>query len=850
LNGAVGEVDEVSATQLNFVASSVNDIDNIVIAYKSFASGDIQACATVPDQANWVGYKEDFTGFGVKIQEGTGVGAWFAHLWVVNKDDVPRLKTGVAGSTSTQLGTALTLPAKLCIVFNDSESAVSAWIDDTIDVQVGVAVSQNVATSAIAGAFGTSAEVGQSTSASLTTVTATGTITVGSPAAAFTSGPTAGSPSSSTLQALFTSSQDGTVKGTACANGNAGNAAQTLAGNCASGLAPATISEAVLAGVADGSAFTGLTPSTTYDLGFVIDATVDSALASLADQTTDDDDPPPNGGKCIAGLGTGAANSTINSEINLTADVNCRDSNDTVQGWDFSMPLESVISTKSGTFYFNNADFPSSFRGRKLYICNAIWRDLQPTQSGPYDWSKVEACFTPIPAGYHGVMLNVRGVVAHYEQPCGTPKDSDDQRSAPDWMVTHADGIGGGAGINDMDCHPNDFRIKNLNLDNGTVVGGKTMLNHYKDFIAAFVARNYQNLNMVQIMHVASSSRGEECCGGYNESAGGTVEQINDAWVLGYDSANRWKLAWLKENPATIATNTLANGSGIRGGIIENWLRGNYLPGNSSLTGQTVTTAGDPEGVGHIKTNATSFAPVSELRHFADQNEECASKTDNATAEVRCYFGSLLRSVQMRRNVMAIESGSAINHRLDNWWSIEAGKTPADQPDGWVWLMRTYGGAGGEITNLERGILQLESLGATTPVQEYFHDLPYEPYVNSQLLAAKQKVDWARRENNAPHVIGFAIDDAWWATSLTHNAVFKVTFMGGGSKAVNVRNAAAANLCSFNTGSVAKVLTATCFVSDFNAGASGLNKDFDINADTVDVIFVRVIKNGGSHATW
>lgn len=113
----------------------------------------------------------------------------------------------------------------------------------------------------------------------------------------FTAGPSAGTITSTTIPVTFTSDTTGTVKGTACTNGNAGNKTETLAGQCSGGgAAVATISEAVTATVGDGASFTGLSSGTTYDLGFVIDATTDSDLYSLADQTTDSGSPGFNEG--------------------------------------------------------------------------------------------------------------------------------------------------------------------------------------------------------------------------------------------------------------------------------------------------------------------------------------------------------------------------------------------------------------------------------------------------------------------------------------------------------------------------------------------------------------------------
>lgn len=107
-------------------------------------------------------------------------------------------------------------------------------------------------------------------------------------AATFTSGPAQVAVTTTTVQVSFTSDTTGTVEGVACANGSGTpSAAEVLADQCSGGgAAPAHFDEAVVATVSDGATFTGLLPGTTYDTFYVIDAAVDSTVASLADQTT------------------------------------------------------------------------------------------------------------------------------------------------------------------------------------------------------------------------------------------------------------------------------------------------------------------------------------------------------------------------------------------------------------------------------------------------------------------------------------------------------------------------------------------------------------------------------------
>lgn len=134
---------------------------------------------------------------------------------------------------------------------------------------------------------------GSWTFSDLATSAATAQVTLAlrpaSAAPAFSAGPTAGTPTSTTIPFTFTSDTTGTVKGVACPDGQAApSVAQVIAGDCTGDVnAEATISEAVTGGVGDSGEFTGLDADTTYDNHFAIDATTDSAsISSVANITT------------------------------------------------------------------------------------------------------------------------------------------------------------------------------------------------------------------------------------------------------------------------------------------------------------------------------------------------------------------------------------------------------------------------------------------------------------------------------------------------------------------------------------------------------------------------------------
>lgn len=109
-----------------------------------------------------------------------------------------------------------------------------------------------------------------------------------SSAATFTAAPAQVAVTPVSVQISFTSDTTATVKGVFCADGSSTpSAAEVLAGQCqGGGAAIASYSEGVTATVADGNTISGLTPGTTYDTWHIIDATTDSAVTALANQTT------------------------------------------------------------------------------------------------------------------------------------------------------------------------------------------------------------------------------------------------------------------------------------------------------------------------------------------------------------------------------------------------------------------------------------------------------------------------------------------------------------------------------------------------------------------------------------
>jgi hypothetical protein len=210
------------------------------------------------------------------------------------------------------------------------------------------------------------------------------------------------------------------------------------------------------------------------------------------------------------------------------------------------------------------------------------------------------------------------------------------------------------------------------------------------------------------------------------------------------------------------------------------------------------------------------------------------------------------------------------NMRLNNWGGLQFGKLPATDHIAWAQMGCHIARVGGiKCIPFERNLRQYEALGATTVRQKFPHDRNVTN--NAQLTATSGSPTvgagcdfgsasdfdcyesyYARRENNGNNVVGFALEDAFWATTLTHDAVFKISYIDSGSAVVNLRNAAGNVLGSFTTGTSGNVRTATFFVDDFTATGSGSGKDFELHTPgtAVDFTFVQVIKDGGSYAKW
>lgn len=519
-----------------------------------------------------------------------------------------------------------------------------------------------------------------------------------------------------------------------------------------------------------------------------------------------------------------------------TLDFDWRDYDDLVTGWDWSCPANLTPATNSGVYTFTNFTPLVPFYGNRLYKLNAAWDELEPTE-GVYDMSSITDNLSTLPAGFDGIMLNVRGMVAHIYAEGTTDPLFLSEWTAPTWLITKIDP--GDTGVGQWTEGPkNGFEITNLRLDNADVESAYDLL------IDEIVALNIDsNANLfAQIIHGVSSTRGEEWGGqsGLEPATTTRIEEIISKWTTAYGS-NAKKLAWLVDfdiPPEAPALAALADGCGMRGGGGENWLLHGYTPGSTTEndfpdnpSGQVMTA----DGYLYIDPN---WVVVNEGRHSQDQNEVYSlSRTSlSEFARSRAYRGGNLRLLQMGRNVIAISSEDYLDPRFDAWTSIQVGQPAASAPEAWCWLMSTWTrfGSDREVNNFERYLYQREDNGATTSTinQEHTKNISN----NNNLTSNLWNIDSARRGAS----IGFSVDAAFM-TGGPHAVVIKVVFVDSGTSKFVLRYATGIRThTKTNTGNV---MTATWFIDDFNANAAGFDTDFTLEGDgTTDFMFVRVIR--------
>lgn len=515
------------------------------------------------------------------------------------------------------------------------------------------------------------------------------------------------------------------------------------------------------------------------------------------------------------------------TDLNFTG--KWRNSDDIVNGWDWTLPDGKKPAPNSGIFN-SNTSVPAGFPGNHLKQVNARWKDLEPTE-GNYDLSSITKELND--PNYDGIMLNIRGMVTDSVDPSGNKKWPEGI-TAPEWLSRSApttrEGEHAGVFLTNLNIY--DQRVKSRLIKLINVIGNSSIPGHPK--------------LKAQIIHGVSKTRGEEWTGKQADrpEAEQAMKEIINAWAKAYGPHAK-KLAWLKENPSTLFDAAVnSGGTGIRGGAIEKWLRSQYTPGTTNETGQKLSPGG-------YMSVDESFPPIRDNRHFADQNE--AYRTGSSSPQStwpQNYRMANLRMLQMRRNIAWTERNSTINPKMLNWMSLELGQTVRTSPDAWVALIRTWARSGSqdqEINNIERWAYQRDTNGAnTTPTLKQNHG--FNASGNNLLSSNLWYVDLARK---APK-IGIALDDKFLSGG-PHAVAVKVTYFDSASEQWSLvynKGNGGRGIKTINGNSTNKVRTATFFINDFAAPNSGFDFDFSLESSggNTPFMFVRVIKLGQGSA--
>ena len=486
------------------------------------------------------------------------------------------------------------------------------------------------------------------------------------------------------------------------------------------------------------------------------------------------------------------------------------------------------VRPSEGSGIFNlNSRVPAGYPGNHLKQVNAKWRDLEPVE-GRYDFSSITRELND--TNYDGVLLNVRGMVVSITDSNGMPVHSS-EITAPTWLSNSAPTV--------TEPVRHGFRITNLKISD-TRVKSK-LLQLIRAFGNSGIPSNRRIV--AHIMHGVSGSRGEECCAtqGNASATYSALEDVISAWAEAY-GPNARKLAWLKEDPSNLFDRAVRQrGTGMRGGMIENWVRNQYTPGDVSQTGQIYDN-------GYLLVDE-NFAPIAEARAWIDENEVYGRRFSSEQIIQQNYRMATLRALQMRRSILWTERDSTINPQLLNWMSLELGKNARTSPDAWVTLMRTWTMSSGEkeIKNLERWLYQRDRNGvSTTPAIRKEHG--FNPSGNDLLDSSKWEVDLARTGRE----IGIAVDDRFLSGG-PHDVAVKVTYLDSSRETWTFEYTKAnggTGTRSVQGGGSDVVRTATFFVEDFEAPRQGMEFDFSLKSGgNTPFMFVRLIKLDASVAS-
>lgn len=339
-------------------------------------------------------------------------------------------------------------------------------------------------------------------------------------------------------------------------------------------------------------------------------------------------------------------------------------------------------------------------------------------------------------------------------------------------------------------------------------------------------------------LHMASGSRGEEGLEGEWPKSDPILQQrLKErlkAWADAFKGVEYKLMVVSSRGPEVDYAYQL--GMGQRNGFVDMVMQ----DANNPQLGQIV------DENGYMTVNE-SLPVINENRAFGDENEEfntnMVPRFGPWETFAHRYRESMLRTLQMRRNYLMIES-SMMNPQLTAYLSLELGRNVTNTPDIWCYLRESVISDGGKplpVKNFERWMYQRDRDGYRTIATEKVMLAD-----SMQFYHRNYKYDYTARSTNRTSgntAIGFAIDDRFLSGG-PHKVAVKITYHDQGKSRwalVYNKGQATREVSCWDSG---LVRTVTFFLDDAIFNATGMDFDFEIKALEGDAIikFVRIIK--------
>jgi hypothetical protein len=538
-----------------------------------------------------------------------------------------------------------------------------------------------------------------------------------------------------------------------------------------------------------------------------------------------------------------------------------RKTDDTIEGWDWSLPGGIKPVANSGLIFGREK---RTFPGNKLASISVFWRDVEP-EEGKYDFSSVKKKLASLPKDVIGCRFHFYATVAY------RVRNGRKQLLGPKWMQKYDKQIP----LIDMTSMEGRFQLLNY------AIWSEEYHRRYLRVIEAFGKSGIPKDRALRIVYVGAISKswGEEMyipptpARWAEKNAGLTPDTLEkclnerlDAWakafkgrtsVLAWVGAGGLGVAGKAGDYRKVARNVIKRayglGMGQRCGFVENYL---YHLHNPAL-GQSV----DLQGYLHVD---ETCPPIADGRAFGDENEEYGKYWTRRFGPLEThayrYHESMIRTLQMRRNYLWM-SGSSVDMDppLTAYMSLALGRKVTDSPDAFCYLRQSIvrGSSAGKkgkefaIRNFERWLIQRDRNGYRTRPA-----IKVPQHKSMWMVPKNYKFDYiARRTDLASDnsKIGFALDDRFLSGG-PHAVAIKVTHhdIGKGKwTLVYTRPGGAVGRRTVQCKNTKKALTTTFHLTDACFAGKGEAFDFHIQATGADatISFVRVIKTKQTPAT-